>query len=340
MLADAYLRVDTSAAAGRGHRGRHDAVPRTCAPLHAGPAHRAGARSTTPPPLPTALPAVTLRSVGSAAAGRRPSPTISPARSSTPARAIRRGAGRSATASRPSAPTISSSAPQPSIRSRTGWTSTKVGDPAGGRAAAPAGQPHPPPQPGHQAAPPLLVLPPQRARGGGDDRRRPRLRRISPAAGSSTAALSAPGCSVEDWECVRAHGLRLHRRAGRPTRRPGPSRRTASSSGLHVEHRLRGHHARAATPRTLASQLATFGSALPVHPAPHHQPQPLHRLQRLELGPQGRARPRNPFGHQLLLLAPEAGSRTGPGSSPARACPCASPTSTARSSTSTRPPPS
>ena len=73
----------------------------------------------------TTNPAVTLRSVGSAAARRRPSPTTSRARSSTPGRATRPGPARSATASRRSAPTTSSSAPRPAIRSPTGSISTR-----------------------------------------------------------------------------------------------------------------------------------------------------------------------------------------------------------------------
>ena len=78
------------------------------------------------------------------------------------------------------------------------------------------------------------------------------------------------------------------------------------------------------------SQLAQFQTAFPARGAPRQRAHPLHRVERLGRHGPGRARPRHPPGHQLLLLARLGGSAIAPASSPARASRSASPTRTAR----------
>jgi hypothetical protein len=76
-------------------------------------------------------------------------------------------------------------------------------DPAGRRAAAPAGQPHHADEPRPHAAAALLVPAARREGGGRPDRRRPRPRRHHRAVQPLRAASPA-GCSVADWQCVRS----------------------------------------------------------------------------------------------------------------------------------------
>ena len=71
---------------------------------------------------------------------------------------------------------------------------------------------------------------------------------------------------------------------------------------------------------------------------PGHEPQPLHRLERLGERAAGRARRRASASTRTTTTGPARGSRTAPACSPGRASRSASPTPTARWSTSTRPP--
>ena len=62
-----------------------------------------------------------------------------------------------------------------------------------------------------------------------------------------------------------------------------------------------------------ATQLPEFGDDYPSARRAADQPHALHRLERLGQRAEGRAQPRRPPGHELLLLARGAGCRIGPG---------------------------
>ena len=100
-LAEGYLQVNTAAAPGAGIVVADHAVPRDGGSLQRVGRDRGGdavLRSRRPP---TSDPAVTMRASAAAADRRRRSPTTSPDRSSTHARATPPGLARSATARRP-----------------------------------------------------------------------------------------------------------------------------------------------------------------------------------------------------------------------------------------------
>ena len=88
------------------------------------------------------------------------------------------------------------------------------------------------------------------------------------------------------------------------------------------------------TPASLAAALRRRSSPtsrpkFPSLPAPATNRTHCIVVERLGDPAEGRARARHPARHELLLLARQLGRRTGPASSPAPACRCASPTPTA-----------
>ena len=143
---------------------------------------------------------------------------------------------------------------------------------------------------------------------------------------------SPAGCSVDDWECVRATGYvyvgpTLHRRAGR---------RSTTTSGFEVgaarQHQLRQLDAEPRTRASSPTSSPTFDADVSrASRSPSTNRNALHRVERLEhRTPEVELAARHPARHELLLLARRAGSRTAPACSPAPACRCASPSSTAR----------
>jgi hypothetical protein len=139
-LTNGYLKVDTSRRPAPASPA-DDAVPRHRRPLHAGRRER-GRDAVLDATTATANPAVTLRSASAPTAARpRRSPTTSRARSSTRARATRPGPGQERDGDRPDP------LRRPVLRRQGGRRAARLGrhdkdrDPAGRRAAAPAGQP-------------------------------------------------------------------------------------------------------------------------------------------------------------------------------------------------------
>ena len=272
----------------------------------------------------TANPAVTLRERRAPTAGRRrPSPTTSPGRSSTRARATRPGPARSATAS------CRRSSGRTTCSSRTGSTSRKVADPAGRRAAAAARQPHPAREPRPDAAAAVLVLPARREGRRRDDRRRPRLAAAPPASSTGTSRRSPRGCDVDDWECVRGTSYMYPdtRRSAMP-RRPPTRRRASRSRSTSTRTAATGHRAQ---PRRLLRRPARrLRVRLPERAGADDEPHALHHLERLGDASRRSSWPTASASTRTTTTGRPRGSRTDPATSPARACRCASPTSTAR----------
>ena len=276
-------------------------------------------------------PAVTLRRSGRAAARLPRSPTTWLARWSTRARATRPGRARSATARRPSGPTTSSSV-RPGTPARLGRPDQVDVPQADEQQRLLANLDHAD-EPDRRPLPRFWYLP----RGEkaavvmtGDDHA------TGGTAGASTASRprSPPGCSVADWECVRATSYIY---ADTPLT---DAQATAFQTRRLRARAPRGTPAARTAPRTrwrapTRDQLADFAAAVPERGRAAHQPHPLRRLERLGHAAQGRA------AHGIRLDTnyyywPALDGSTRPGCSPARASRSASPTSTARRSTSTR----
>ena len=327
-LSEGYLLVDTSTPPGCGHRGGDDPVPRHRRPLHGSTVRPWSPRSTrTHRPPRRTRPSRGAASGPTAEAPPR-SPTIWPARSSTPARATRPGPARSATA-------------VPPMRSNDLFYGDAAGDPQPDwvnldKVAIPQADEQqrllanliPQMTLDRQPLPRFWYFPRGRTavvvmtgddHGGGDGTVGP-LRRLP---GDEPA-----GCSVDDWECVRAHLLPLQRVPER--RRGGRLRGRGLRGGAPRRTRAARTGPRPRLEAIYLDQLASWRLPLPVGAGARDQPHPLHRVERLGDPGRGRAQPRHPPRHQLLLLAARAGCRTAPACSPARACRCASPTSTAR----------
>ena len=214
-----------------GHRRPDDPVPRRRRPLHRSAARPRSRRcsATRRPRRP--IPAVTIARVGPSGGRRRRSPTTSPGRSSTRARAIRRGPARSATAA-------ADPIRRPVLRRAAGdvqpdWVDLEQGrDPAGRRAAAAAREPDPADEARPQPLPRFWYLPrgakaavvmtgDDHGNGGTAGRFDPDRRTARPAARRRLG--------VHPRHLVHLHGHADHRRAGR--RRTS---RRASRSALHV----------------------------------------------------------------------------------------------------------
>ena len=136
-------------------------------------------------------------------------------------------------------------------------------------------------------------------------------------------AESTVGCSVADWECVRSTSYifpstRAHRRAAAATRP------TASRSRCIPTRAARAYSA-AGYDGVLTSQLNALRGELPGDLRPGHEPQPLHRLERLHDYPPRSSPTTACASTRTTTTGPRAGCRTAPACSPAPACRCASP---------------
>ena len=145
-----------------------------------------------------------------------------------------------------------------------------------------------------------------------------------------TDARARPAARVADWECVRGDLVRLPGHAASPTRRRRPTRPQGFEVGAARQHRAAPTGRRRRSQRLLRDQLAAFAAQLPERSAP---PRPTART--ASRGATGRPSRRSSSSTasastRTTTTGRRPGSRTGPASSPARACRCASPTSTAR----------
>ena len=200
-------------------------------------------------------------------------------------------------------------------------------DPPGRRAAAPAGQPDRARQPRRDAAAAVLVLPARREGRRRDDRGRPCLGRhgrpvrLGELRQPGRVQRRRLGVRPADLVHLPEHG---HLRSGRCG---------VSGAGIRDrdprQHRLLGLDAELT--RELLQQPARPARGELPEPFPAgHPPHALHHLERLGDAAEGRARPRDPPRHELLLLARRVGPGPARATSPAPACRCASPTSTDR----------
>ena len=263
------------------------------------------------------------------AARRRPSPTTSRGRSSTRARATRRGPATSATASRPSDHPIG----RPVLRRQAGdvqpdWVDlNKVQIPQADEQQRLLVNlieqmnldKKPLPQfwyfPRGEKA--VVVMT-------GDDH----------ATGGTSGQFdwakrgSPPNCNVADWDCVRGTSY-IYPNTPITDAPAAAYEAQGFEIALHVNTNC-GDWTPASLEALLRRPARAVRRDLPERRRRRDEPHPLHHLERLGDASQGRARPRHPARHELLLLARTPGSRTGPATSPAPACPCASPTSTDR----------
>ena len=270
--ANAYLKVDTSAGAGRGDRRPDDPVPRHRRPLHAQRRDRASRRSTrTRRPRPT-NPAVTLRSVGSSG-GQAAAFTYDLARSVV---YTRQGNPAWAGQERDG---VAGIRPDDMFYGARPATSARLDrheqdrDPAGRRAAAAARQPDHA-DGARQAAAAALLVPAARREGGRrDERRRPLARLharrhrspLRPLQAAEPARLRRRELGVRALDVVRlsrtasltnAQAAALHRRRLRGRAAPASSRScpTTVADASPARRRLR-HAARAVRrPSTRASR--------------------------------------------------------------------------------------
>ena len=334
----AYLSVDTSTGARRGHHQRGDAVPRQRRPLRAGNGADAVA-SLWSSGSRHGNPAVTLRTSAPTAVRPRPSPTTSRARSSRRARATRRGPARSATAV---APIRSDDHVLRTPRAaRLARPLAQGRHPVGGRAAAAAREPHHRDGRGRRCR--ASGTCPTAEGGRRAHRRRPRPRRHRGTAHvRRTWPPARAGCSVADWQCVRSTSyIYPDVPADRTPRRRSTTRRQGFEIALHLT--VNGpddcstvHAPADARTPTTPTQLPAFASRAP-EPAG-----PATTRTHCIVWSDCRRQPQAELAHGIRLDTNYyywPGSwvgRTAPASSPARASRSASPTPTARSSTSTR----
>ena len=140
--------------------------------------------------------------------------------------------------------------------------------------------------------------------------------------------LSAPGCSVADWQCIRGTSYLSNSTPVSPQARPTPTRPRASRS------RCTSTRAARTSPRLPARELGSAAArlprAVPGRDPAANQPHALHRLERLGKRASGRAGERRAARHQLLLLARCVGPEPSRACSRAQASRSGSPTSTAR----------
>ena len=330
--ANAYLQVDTATRsrqpASSARRSSSTARPTATRPA----APRRSRRSTRTPTTATANPAVTLRSVGTNG-GQAAAFTYDLARSVVYTRQ-----GNPAWAGQERDGVGADPLRRPLLRRQGRRHPAGLGrpeqgrDPAGRRAAAAAREPDRADEPRPQAAAALLVPAARREGRGRDDRRRPRQRRAPAGRFDIYEADSPPGCVVADWECVRstsyiypntpltnaqaaayeAAGFEIALHAVDQLRRLGRARSAARRSVLHEPAAgLRVELSRASPRRSPTAPTASPGATGP---------------------PSRRSSSRTGSASTpTTTTGRRRGSRTGPACSPAPACRCASPTTTARS---------
>ena len=93
-------------------------------------------------------------------------------------------------------------------------------------------------------------------------------------------AASPAGCSVADWECVRSDAPTSTQRTRSPTRRRPPTTRRASRSAC-TSTRAAATSRPASLEANFADQLGDFAREVPEHRRARHEPDPLHRVERL-----------------------------------------------------------
>ena len=126
-------------------------------------------------------------------------------------------------------------------------------------------------------------------------------------------AASPAGCSVADWECVRATSYVYpdtpitRRRGGRlPGRRLRDRACTSPRAAQNFTPRL-------AAATTAATQLPQFAATLARPRGAAHEPHALHRLERLGERAQGRARPTASGSTRTTTTGPAAWVQDRPG---------------------------
>ena len=206
----------------------------------------------------------------------------------------------------------------------------KVADPAGRRAAAPAREPDRADEPRQEAAAAVLVPPARREGGRGHDRRRPRQRRHRRPLRRSTVATARRAARSPTGSASAAPPTSTRtRRSSDPQAAdlPEPGLRdrrcTCSTNCADWISQARSRTSTRASSRSLAAEL-------PERCRAGHQPHALHRLERLGDPAAGRAGRTASASTPTTTTGRGPGSRTARACSPARACRCASPTSTAR----------
>ena len=325
----ATSQIDTGAGKpGAGLVEPDDPVPRHRRPVHAGRRRpRPLATLYSNASTATTNPAVTLRSVGSNG-GQAAAFTYDLARSVV---YTRQGNPAWAGQERDGAAAVRSTTVLGRPAStRTGSTSTRSQIPQADEQQRLLANliEHDEPRP--EAAAAVLVLPARREGRRRDDRRRPRAT-AARAGRFDWASSRQPGRLQRRRLGVRPRDVvHLPEHAASPTRRPRPTRRRASRSRSTSTPNCADWTPTLARRASTATSSPTSRRPSRASPAPTTQPHPLHRLERLGDAAEGRARPRHPARHELLLLAGRVGPGPARATSPARACRCASPTSTAR----------
>ena len=156
---------------------------------------------------------------------------------------------------------------------------------AGRRAAAPAGQPDRVHERRPQAAAAVLVSPARGEGGRRHDRRRSRQQRNDRPFQHLQRGTARAGCSVDNWECVRATSYIYpehadHERAGRRHSRRRASR-SACTSRRAAELGLQQLHAGVARRGLRDAVGARSRRIVPGRCPPEDQPHALHRVERL-----------------------------------------------------------
>ena len=116
-------------------------------------------------------------------------------------------------------------------------------------------------------------------------------------------ATDPPGCSVADWECPRASAY-LYPDTPLTDAQAKAFENDGFEIGLHLTTGCQDY-----TPASLEnnfnSQLGPVRVVMAERQAARVEPHPLHPLERLGLAGEGRAQPRHPLRHELLLHGPE-----------------------------------
>ncbi len=120
-------------------------------------------------------------------------------------------------------------------------------------------------------------------------------------------AASPPGCSVDDWTCIRGTSYLF------PNTPLSNAQAVAYQSqgfeiGLHVNTGC-SDYTQTSLNDIFDNQISLVRGELSRCPAAEHRAHSLHRLGRLGFGAEGAAQSRHPSRHQLLLLASGLGQR-------------------------------
>ena len=118
---------------------------------------------------------------------------------------------------------------------------------------------------------------------------------------------SPSGCSVANWECIRATSYIY------PSTPISPSTAAAYVSngfeiGVHITTNC-GDYTPESLEQIYTDEIAVVSQCLPSASFAADEPHPLHRVERLRHAAASRAGARHPFRHELLLLAANLGER-------------------------------